>query len=132
VCVEPTSAACLQASAQAGRPVAVTGELSTAMAGLRNREVSPLAFEAVRSIVSAFVAIDDVWTMEAMRALKSVGIAAGASGAAALGGLLAVCRDESMRDVRRSLQLDARAHVVAIVSEGVTDPLHWESVTGRS
>ena len=132
VCVEPTSAACLQASAQAGSPIAVTGELSTAMAGLRNREVSPLAFEAVRSIVSAFVAIDDVWSVEAMRALKSVGIAAGASGAAALGGLLAVCRDESMRDVRRSLELDAKAHVVAIVSEGVTDPSHWESVTGRS
>jgi len=131
VCVEPTSAACLQASARAGTPVAVTGELTTAMAGLRNREVSPLAFEAVRPIVSAFVAIDDEWTVEAMRALKAVGIAAGASGAAALGGLLAVCRDESMHDVRRALALDASARVVAIVSEGVTDPSHWESATSR-
>jgi diaminopropionate ammonia-lyase len=103
--------------------------LTTAMAGLRNREVSPLAFDAVRSIVSAFVAIDDVWSIEAMRALKSSGIAAGASGAAALGGLLAVCRDESMRDIRRSLELDTKTRVVAIVSEGVTDPSHWESVT---
>lgn len=132
VCVEPTSAACLQASARAGAPVAVGGELTTAMAGLRNREVSPLAFEAVQSIVSAFVAIDDRWSAEAMRALKAAGIAAGASGAAALGGLLAVCRDDSMLDVRRSLGLDGTVRVAAIVSEGVTDPSHWESVTGRS
>lgn len=132
VSVEPASAACLQASARAGVPVAVDGELTTAMAGLRNREVSPLAFEAVRSIVSAFVAIDDRWSADAMRALKSAGIAAGASGAAALGGLLALCGDDSMRDVRRSLGLDAAARVSVIVSEGVTDPSHWESVTGRS
>jgi diaminopropionate ammonia-lyase len=132
VCVEPTSAACLQASAQAGKPVAVDGELTTAMAGLRNREVSPLAFDAVRSIVSAFVAIDDAWTIEAMRALKVAGISAGASGAAALGGVLAICRDDSMAEVRRSLQLDAKARVVAIVSEGVTDPSHWQSATSPS
>ena len=44
ISVEPTSAACLQASARARRPTAVTGPLTTTMAGLRNREVSPTAF----------------------------------------------------------------------------------------
>lgn len=132
VCVEPSSAACLQASASAGRPVAVDGPLTTAMAGLRNREVSPLAFEAVRSIVSVFVAIDDVWSDAAMRALKAEGVHAGASGAAAFGGLLALCRDASMESVRRAIKLDDNAEVAVIVSEGVTDPAHWAAVTNSA
>jgi diaminopropionate ammonia-lyase len=66
-----------------------------------------------------------------MRALNQSGIKAGASGAAALGGLLALCRDESMRGVRRQLGLDQSARVLAIVSEGVTDPAHWSAVVDR-
>jgi len=119
--VEPTQAACLQASAKAGRPVAVEGPLNTTMAGLRNREVSPLAFESLLPNVDAFMAIDDAWAFDAMRSLSTAGIRAGASGCAALGGLLALSRDPSMVDARRSLGLNDRSRVVAIVSEGVTD-----------
>ena len=135
IAVEPTSAACLQASARAGRPVAVTGPLATAMAGLRNREVSPPAFEALLPIVDAFLAIDDVWSDAAMRALgRPVGtdpaISAGASGAAALGGLLAVCRDPSMHETRGKLGLSASSQVLVLVSEGVTDADLWRSLVG--
>jgi diaminopropionate ammonia-lyase len=131
IAVEPTSAACLQASARAGKPVAVTGPLlTTAMAGLRNREVSPPAFEALLPIVDAFLAIDDVWSDAAMRALgRPVGadptILAGASGAAALGGLLALTRDDSLADARARLGLASKSRVLVIVSEGVTDPAAW-------
>jgi diaminopropionate ammonia-lyase len=131
--VEPTQAACLQASARAGHPVAVDGPLDSTMAGLRNREVSPLAFESLLPNVDAFLAIDDVWAHDAMRALGrplpgDPAIAAGASGAAALGGLMALCRDASMRDARRQLGLDRSARVLVLVSEGVTDPALWASV----
>jgi diaminopropionate ammonia-lyase len=133
VCVEPTSAACLQASARAGKPVAVAGPLNTAMAGLRNREVSPLAFQAVLPIVDAFMSIDDVWAHDAMKALAhpsdgDPAIAAGASGAAALGGLLALCRDADLQEARRALQLSPESRVLAIVSEGVTDPGLWRDI----
>lgn len=128
IAVEPTTAACLQASARAGHPVAVEGALNTSMAGLRNREVSPPAFASLLPNVDAFLAIDDRWTFEAMRALNAGGIKAGASGGAALGGLLAVCGDESMRDIRQQLQLGSSSRVLAIVSEGVTDPAHWAGV----
>ena len=126
--VEPTSAACLQASARAGRPVAVEGPLTTAMAGLRNREVSPPAFASLLPNVDAFMAIDDAWTFDAMRLLARAGVNAGASGAAALGGLLAMCRDESMVRARLRLGLDENSRVLCIVSEGVTDPALWSSV----
>jgi len=129
ISVEPTQAACLQASARAGHPVTVAGPLHTTLAGLRNREVSPLAFESLLTNVDAFMAIDDEWAFEAMRALNSHGIKAGASGAAALGGLLALCRDRSMQDMRRGLALDGRTSALVIVSEGVTDPELWASVT---
>ena len=136
VSVEPTSAACLQASARAGRSVAVEGPLNTTMAGLRNREVSPLAFESVRDTVAAFVAIDDVWAHRAMRALtrptaQNPPVAAGSSGAAALGGLLAVCQHSHLRSVRDRLALGRQSQVLVIVSEGVTDPDLWTAVTAE-
>lgn len=133
VCVEPTSAACLQASARAGTPVAVTGPLTTTMAGLRNREVSPLAFDAVLPIVDAFMSIDDVWSHEAMKRLAhpsnaDPAVAAGASGAAALGGLIALCTDHTLQDARDALRLSPESRVLAIVSEGVTDPGLWRDI----
>ena len=130
VSVEPTQAACLQASAKAGRPVAVEGPLNTTMAGLRNREVSPLAFESLLPNVDAFMAIDDQWSFDAMRELSTAGIRAGSSGSAALGGLLALHREPSMASTRKELALDDRSRVLVIVSEGVTDPALWASVMG--
>lgn len=135
IAVEPTSAACLQASARAGTPVAVTGPLTTRMAGLRNREVSPPAFRALLPIVDAFMAIDDVWSDTAVRALgRPIGgdpaIAAGASGAAALGGLIALCREPSLGEARRALGLSTDSRVLVIVSEGVTDPEVWRQQIG--
>ena len=130
ITVEPTSAACLQASARAGRPVAVTGPLNTSMAGLRNREVSPPAFMALLPIVDAFMAIDDVWSDAAMRTFArphggDPAINAGASGSAALGGLLALCQEPSLADARSALGLSENSRVLVIVSEGVTDPELW-------
>lgn len=132
VCVEPSQAACLMASARAGRPVAVAGPLETRLAGLRNREVSPLAFDAVQPIVDAYLAIDDAWAFAAMRRLatplgQDPRVAAGASGSAALGGLLALFGDSALTSTREELGLDRGSRVLAIVSEGVTDPSLWDA-----
>ena len=137
ITVEPTTAACLQASARAGRPVAVTGALDTTMAGLRNREVSPPAFAALLPIVDAFIAIDDVWSDRAMRSLAKPRpgdpeIAAGASGSAALGGLFALCQEPALADARAKLGLDEKSRILVIVSEGVTDPALWRARVGAS
>ena len=134
VSVEPTTAACLQASARAGRPTPVEGPLTTTMAGLRNREVSPLAFGPVRETVDGYLAIDDVWAHRAMRTLARPDdgdprVAAGSAGSAALGGLLAICRDADMQTAREHLGLDANARVLVLVTEGVTDPGLWTRIT---
>ena len=134
ISVEPTDAACLKASAEAGHPVAVHGPLSTTMAGLRNREVSPTAFASLLPNVDLFMAIGDGWAHDATRTLAhprpgDPAIAAGASGSAALGGVLALCKDESIQHLRHDLDIGAQSRVLAIVSEGVTDPELWASVT---
>ncbi len=112
--------------------MAVTGPLTTTMAGLRNREVSPPAFISLLPNVYAFMAIDDAWSDEATRALgrprgEDPAIAAGSSGAAALGGLLALCRDVSLAEARARLGLSSSSRVLVIVSEGVTDPEVWRT-----
>ncbi|MGH9385057.1 MAG: diaminopropionate ammonia-lyase [Vicinamibacterales bacterium] len=137
VSVEPLDAACLLASARAGRPVAVEGRLTTTMAGLRNREVSPLAFAALLPIVNSYLAIDDSWAHKAIRRLAEAQgsdprIEAGASGAAALGGLLAVLDDPALAAARQHLQLSTKSRVLVIVSEGVTDPDVWAAAMGQS
>ena len=106
------------------------------MAGLRNREVSPLAFGALLPIVDAYLAIDDHWAHTAMRRLArpiegDPAIAAGASGAAALGGLVAVLADPALEQVRRRLQLGPESSVLVLVTEGVTDPALWSSVVAQ-
>ncbi len=135
--VEPSAAACLQASARAGRPTPVAGPLSTAMGGLRCGEVSPLAFEAAKKAVAGYVAIDDECAFDAMRMLArpragDPAIEAGPSGAAALGGLTATLRDPEAAPLREALGLGASSTVVVIVSEGATDPDLWSRVMAEA
>jgi diaminopropionate ammonia-lyase len=137
VAVEPASAACLQASARAGRPTTVPGPFETIMGPLRCGEVSTLAFDAAYPAVAGYIAIDDAWTIEAMRRLARPSdgdprITAGASGAAALGGLLAALEDPAAGDFREALALGGRSTVLLIVSEGITDPPLWREVVGEA
>ena len=106
------------------------------MGGLRCGEVSRAAFDTVLSIVKAYVAIEDRWAFDAMRQLASGAggdpvVESGASGAAALGGLLAAFRDATVAGLREQLNLGRGARVLAFVTEGVTDPELFAAVVGR-
>jgi threonine dehydratase len=103
------------------------------MAGLRCGDVSPLAFNHLQPVVDAYVSIDDQWAARAMRQLarpagRDPVIRAGASGAAALGGLMACLQSPAHADTREALQLSAAPTAMAIVSEGVTDDSLWAEV----
>jgi diaminopropionate ammonia-lyase len=136
VAVEPASAACVQASVRAGQPTPVPGPFETAMGGLRCGEMSPSVFPVVASLVDGFVAIEDAFAFEAMRLLgKPVppdpAVSCGASGAASLGGLLALLTEPALRDAREALALGAETRVLGLVTEGVTDPAVFEDVMAR-
>jgi diaminopropionate ammonia-lyase len=132
IAVEPTDAACVQASARAGTATALPGPLTTIMAGLRCGEVSPLAFEVVRDLVDGYVAVDDTWCRAGMRQLaRPVGddraMAVGTSGAAGVAALLAVAVEPS---ARAALGLRETDRVMTIATEGVTEPALWSDATG--
>lgn len=129
VVVEPSTANCLMASARVGRLTEVPGPHRSTMVGLNCGLPSELVWPIVRAGTDLFVAIDDGWTDEAMRALAAVGVVAGESGAASLGALLAATPDEHLR---RAAGLDRNASVLLVNTEGATDPENYADVVGMA
>lgn len=119
VVVEPDAAACLLASARAGHPVVVPGDLDTLMAGLACGEPSPLAWAELARAGFAFMAIPDAAAVAAMRRLAVLGIVAGESGVAGLAGLALAAADPM---ARAGLGLSADSRVLVFSTEGATDP----------
>ena len=134
--VEPISATCLQTSVRHGRPTTVPGPFDTVMGGLRCGEMSPDVFPVVNTLVDAFVGIEDTYAFEAMRCLArpadgDPALVCGASGAAALGGLLATLSAPELVRVKERVGLGPRSTILVIATEGATDPAAIERVLAR-
>lgn len=133
VVVEPERAACLFASAKAGRVTAVTGALVTMMAGLACGEPSVIAWPILWGGATAFMTIPDDVAMAAMRLLASgaagATIVGGESGVAGLAGLI-VAADRP--DWRAALKLDANSRILTFGTEGDSDPELYTRIVGRS
>lgn len=132
VVVEPDRAACLLASAEAGRETAVGGDLDTVMAGLACGEPSLLAWQELDRAAAAFMAIEDATAIDAMRWLAARGVVSGESGVA---GLAALFRAAADPEARATLGLDADSRILLFSTEGATDPdfyakalSHWEAM----
>ena len=131
VIVEPRSANCLLASARAGQLTEAPPPHDSTMAGLNCGLPSQLAWPVIDRTVDVFVGIDDEASDEAMRVYAESGIVAGESGAASLGGLLAVA-ESGDEDQRALAGLTADAVVLLINTEWATDPVNYEKVVGTS
>lgn len=131
IVVEPERADCLYQSALAGRPTRASGDLETVMAGLACGEVSSLAWRILDTGADAFMTIPDDAATDAMRelAVRAQPVVAGESATAGLAALLALASD---RRALHSLGLDARARVLAIGTEGATDPALYRAIVGRT
>lgn len=139
--VEPDAADCLQRSAASGAPAVAPDDLRTCMAGLACGEPSAVAWPILERTIDAFLAIPDEAAERAMRFLAEPrrgdpAIVAGESGAASVAGLLAALRGGSADGGPHAAQravpaLDGRARVLAVVTEGDTDPEAYARVVGR-
>ncbi|MBO1074347.1 diaminopropionate ammonia-lyase [Roseomonas marmotae] len=129
VVVEPEAAACLLASAEAGAPVAVPGDLDTMMAGLACGEPSLLAWQELERSTFAFMAVPDAVVPEAMRLLarRDPAVTAGESAVAGLAGLLLAAADQQ---ARAALGLDEASRVLVFGTEGATDPALYAALVG--
>jgi diaminopropionate ammonia-lyase len=130
VVVEPDRAACLFASARAGAPTAVSGELDTIMAGLACGEPSPVAWEILATGVDDFVTVTDEAAATCMRLLAD-GDPPVVAGESAVAGLAALLAARAQPPLAAALGLDARSRVLLFGSEGATDPAVYESIVGR-
>lgn len=123
IVAEPDRAACLLASAEAGEPVAIPGDLDTLMAGLACGEPSLLAWQELSRAADAFMAVPDDAAVECMRLLARRGIVAGESGVAGLAALLLAAADPA---ARTALALGPDSRVLLFSTEGATDPELYE------
>jgi len=133
VVVEPELAACLYASAVAGRPQAVEVEEETLMAGLSCGEISLLAWDSLGTGADDFMTIPEDLVAPAMRLLADGPdgdrpLVAGESAVAGLAGLLAARRNPALA---AALGLDEHSRVMVFGTEGATDPVIYEELTGR-
>ena len=127
IVVEPDQAACLLASARAGQPATVPGELDTLMAGLACGEPSIVAWQELEHAACAFMAIPDQAAVACMRLLAEYGIVGGESGVAGLAGCLLAAADPG---ARVTLGLNRSSRVLAFNTEGATDPALYERLVG--
>ncbi len=115
--VEPTAAACLLASLQAGSYGSIeTG--ATVMAGLNCGTPSSLAWPVLAAGLDAAIAVPDSAANEAVAELASHRISAGPSGAAALAGVRAALTGDGADGRRRELGVTASSVVVLLSTEG--------------
>ncbi len=88
--VEPSSAACVMASVEAGRPETLENAFDSQMIGLNAGTPSLAAWEDVKQGLDGLLAISDAWCPIAQRRLEATGVHAGPTGVAGLAGLLAL------------------------------------------
>lgn len=130
--VEPARAACLYASAEAGKPVVIAHGEPTVMAMLECYDPSPLAFRVLCRFADAFMTVDEDDAVAVMNRLArptggDPAVVAGESGGAGLAGLMVAVRDPS---VRTALGLNATSRVLVFNTEGATDPDRYRELTG--
>jgi diaminopropionate ammonia-lyase len=127
VACEPDGAACLMASAEAGHPVVLDGELPTSMAGLRCAEPSPAAWPAIAGGVDAFVSIPDALAVKTIQQLEHAPggpiasdppIRAGLSGVCSAAALVALATSPALAGVRRAAGMDRSTHALVVATEG--------------
>ena len=126
--VEPTRAACILASMKAGTLVMVPGPHDSIMAGLKCGTPSPVAWPLVSTGIDAYVAIDDEFARQGMRMLATVDITAGETGAAGLGGLLALLTGPGSAAPRTTMRVRPETSILVIVTEGATDPVAYAEI----
>ena len=129
IVVEPNNAACIFASAVAGdgRPHAVTGDLTTIMAGLACGEPNPFAWDILRDFVNCYIRCDDFVAANGIRILANPlggddAVEAGESGSVGIGLLDLITHNPDFGKLKQELALGTDSRVLCFNTEGATDP----------
>jgi diaminopropionate ammonia-lyase len=133
VVVESDQADCILRSVECGRPVTVTGELNTIMAGLAAGEVSSYAWPVLGVGADYCMAISDATAIATMRLLADCplgdrSVVGGESGVASLAAAIAAAGNP---EARRELDVTEESRILTMGTEGATDPEVYQRLVGR-
>jgi diaminopropionate ammonia-lyase len=136
ITVEPLESDALLESCRNQALSTTKGTQKTIMAGLNCGTPSRQAWEILSAGIDLFLAIPDEYAIKAMQNLyfpfkNDTQIFAGESGAAGLGGLLALAGDESLKEAKEMIGLNETSRVLVFNTEGVTDPESFEELILR-
>jgi diaminopropionate ammonia-lyase len=128
IILEPCESDCLLESAKNGTRSTTLKSQNTIMAGLNCGTPSLSAWKIISDLADAFLAIDDIWSEEAIRILNRAGIESCESGAAGLGGLMALFNQNEMAPFREKLKITKETRFLIFNTEGITDPEMYEKI----
>ena len=136
ITVEPAASDSLLESCKNQSLSKTRGSQDTLMAGLNCGTASPLAWDILSVSVDLFISIPDIYAVRAMQNLyfpfkNDTQVFAGESGAAGLGGLLALANDESLQEAKEKIGLNEKSRVLIFNTEGVTDPDIFDELISR-
>jgi len=130
IVVEPNGAKCFFESMQQQKPLKISGELPTIMAGLACGKPSNLAWQILKSTADAFLSCNDDITCHGMRALANPiktdkKVISGESGAVTMGTLSQILTNKKYQNIKNDLELDHDSKVLLFSTEGDTDPENY-------
>lgn len=133
ITVEPIEAAGLLASFKAGKRISPSGTFRTMMAGLNCGIPSLTAWEILKETIDASIAIEDTYTITAMKKLYSnpvieEKIMSGESGAAGLAGFIALMTNPELFELQKYLGINGNTRVLCYSTEGATDPGNFQRI----
>ena len=136
VAVEPSDSDSMLESCRQSSLAKTKKSQQTIMAGLNCGTPSLLAWNILKDGVDLFLTIPDAYAVKAMQNLyfpfkSDKQIFAGESGAAGLGGLMALASDPSLREAREKIGLGPSSRVLVFNTEGVTDPDNFDEVISK-
>lgn len=133
--VEPDQADCIFRTAQAndGKLHFVTGNMNSIMAGLCCGEPCTIGWNVLRDHADHFISMPDYVAAEGMRILGNPlpgddRVISGESGAATLGFVAEVLRNEELKELKEALGLDQDSRILCFSTEGDTDRENYRRI----
>ena len=131
VLVEPNESDAFLESARNNLLSTTRKSQQTIMTGLNCGTPSILAWEILKDGIDLFLTIPDEYAIKAMQDLyypfkNDHQVFSGESGAAGLGGLIALSCNPELREIKKQIGLDNQSRVLIFNTEGVTDPDSFE------
>ncbi|MFW5644504.1 MAG: diaminopropionate ammonia-lyase [Bacteroidota bacterium] len=128
IIVEPYESDCLLESAKNCKISTTRKSQNTIMAGLNCGTPSLLAWEIINDHADIFLSIDDRFIETALKELHLAGIQSCESGAAGMGGLLALLNEDHLEPLRKTLSVSNTSKFMIFNTEGITDPAMYAKI----